>query len=129
MHCGRDGGKFVVERLLAVSAAGYVIAFAGFAVWSRQRIRTALDAYDHNFLVCPTCRYDLRHLAERGKCPECGEPYRYEELPDIWRNELGEVEMPPEEIVRRVLAAPATEYENRRLQPGSGRLLPRDAKK
>ncbi len=49
--------------------------------------------HDHQSLLCPACRYDLRNSADRGPCPECGSAYDKSDLPRIW-NEILHGERP-----------------------------------
>ncbi len=41
---------------------------------------------EHDFLICPQCRFDLRGLSDPGRCPECGRTYSKNDLERTWIN-------------------------------------------
>lgn len=41
------------------------------------------------YAACEGCLYDLRGLAERGSCPECGRAYERERTVAMWKGALG----------------------------------------
>ncbi|MBL8964369.1 MAG: hypothetical protein KF787_13495 [Phycisphaeraceae bacterium] len=54
------------------------LAWAGVAILLNRRRRSLLDLLEHTGgRACAHCRHDLRGLDEVGRCPECGEDYRF----------------------------------------------------
>lgn len=56
--------------------------FVGWFVASHRGLIRRLGQ-THNRL-CLECGYDVSTLPEHGACPECGEPFKHEELRNMW---------------------------------------------
>lgn len=63
-----------------------VVASAGYPL-SRYHMRRRYRALaDRDWRVCRWCRFDLRGLPDKGKCPECGEDYSIDEVRQWWKD-------------------------------------------
>lgn len=51
-----------------------------------RRLKAKLRAADG--ALCPDCGYDLRGLAEKGDCPECGRAFEREADMAFWRRHV-----------------------------------------
>lgn len=51
-----------------------------------KRLEAELEAIQYR--RCPNCLYDLHGSYPQGRCPECGEPYDWAELPSRWTSIL-----------------------------------------
>ncbi|HUT61414.1 MAG TPA: hypothetical protein VNA25_26505 [Phycisphaerae bacterium] len=79
---GRWPGRVtVIAQLLGFGSAALF-----FLV--RRRLRRRIRSADYE--VCAHCAYPLCGLPEEHNCPECGTPFRKQELREIWREWLGQ---------------------------------------
>lgn len=75
------------------SAVGYGLILGSAAVWLACwlipigiRRRTLQLCNEHNYFLCPWCRYALVDLGDTGVCPECGHGFERSVCEQLYRN-------------------------------------------
>ncbi|MCO6437034.1 MAG: hypothetical protein J5J06_08095 [Phycisphaerae bacterium] len=54
----------------------------------RRWARLATELKEIQYRRCANCLYDLHGSYPQGRCPECGEPYDWSDLPSRWTSIL-----------------------------------------
>lgn len=79
------------ENLLVISWRMVLFVWGALVVWALaqwRRWRALLKKVRGlGYQVCPRCHYALVGSPEAGACPECGAPYRLEEVVKVWEAE------------------------------------------
>ena len=89
---GRAGWlDYSLIALAVVVVASY--PFMRYRFRRRARVLAACD-----WRQCRWCRFDLRGLADTGRCPECGEEYDIEEVRKWWKDMMAPVVGPVAEV-------------------------------
>lgn len=85
-----------------VPAMGLIVCWM---VPSAIRKRTQEKAQNHDWFLCPWCRYALTDLEDQGVCPECGAGYRREVCVVLYKGAYQSYKPSPQMLKKRETAA------------------------
>lgn len=70
-----------------------VFVTSRYFLYLRHNQKLVNSALETALASCLRCGYDLRHLGEAGRCPECGQEFECNELRRLWNAWLSSTRM------------------------------------
>jgi len=71
------------RHMLWAALGVLVFVFALISLYASRSGKRVVRTLD--LRICPECSFDLRHLPDNGRCPECGTGYSEFSLRAQWR--------------------------------------------
>jgi hypothetical protein len=83
-----------------------VLVGLSLVIWAYLGYRKYTRLGDANFLLCPRCKYELKGLPDRGRCPECGMTFAsLADVREYWYRDGAEPLVPEKEHQENSTAA------------------------
>ncbi len=92
------GGLLTANAVSILLPVSVIIWLTTWLIPIRIRLHTERVCREHDWFLCPWCRYPLTDLPDSGRCPECGKRYERANSCQLYRNAYGPEPFP--EVLR-----------------------------